>query len=91
MSANDDALAALQTAVEANTTATNEAVAKLGSAGSGNSDISAGVNAAAQQVEANTTALTNATTPPAAPAGAADGTGTPGAQTNEAGTPLPPQ
>jgi hypothetical protein len=89
MTANDDALTALNTAVEANTAATTAAVSALGSASGGSDDISAGVNAAAATVEANTAALTGATTSP--PAGAADGTGTPGAVTNEAGTPLPPQ
>lgn len=90
MTANDDALAALQTAVTANTTATTAAVSALGAESTGADDISAGVNAAAATVEANTTLLNDAVTPPA-PAGAADGTATPGAQTNEAGTPLPPQ
>ncbi len=90
MTANDDALAALTTAVTANTTATTAAVAALGSEAGGSDDISAGVNAQTALVEANTASLTNAVTPPA-PAGAADGTATPGAQTNEAGTALPPQ
>ena len=89
MTANDDALTALTAAVTANTTAVNAAVTAIGSGGS--DDISAGVNAQAAAVEANTTALNNAVTPPAPPAAAADGTATPGAQTNEAGTVLPPQ
>jgi hypothetical protein len=88
MTANDDALTALQTAVTANTVATEAAVTAIGS-GTGSDDISAGVNAQTALVEANTTALNDAVTPPA-PAGAADGTATPGAVTNEAGTVLPP-
>lgn len=79
MTTNDDALAALTSAVADNTTATDAAVSALGSAG-GSDDISAGVNAAAASVEANTASLTAATAPPA---------GTP--VTNEAGTQLPPQ
>jgi hypothetical protein len=65
MSANDDALTALTTAVTANTAATTAAVAAIGSE---SDDISAGVNAQTALVEANTTALNNAVTPPAPPA-----------------------
>lgn len=58
MSALDD----LAAAVAANTTATNNAVAALGTA----NDTTA-IEAAVAQLDANNTALTNAVTPPAAP------------------------
>lgn len=72
MTANDDALAALTTAVTANTAATEAAVKALGTPPpAGTDDISAGVATQTAAVEANTAALTAASTPVVTPPPAA--------------------
>lgn len=65
MSANDDALAALVTATQANTTATTAVVEEIANleASGGSDDISAGVLAQVDQINANTDALNAAETP----------------------------